>query len=81
MKKLTKQEIIDILYGCTIVGTGGGGDLDLGLRTMQEDFDQGRELYMADLSEVPDDAYVAVPYMCGSPASLEGCLLYTSRCV
>ncbi len=72
MKKLTKQEIIDILYGCTIVGTGGGGDLDLGLRTMQEDFDQGRELYMADLSEVPDDAYVAVPYMCGSPASLEG---------
>lgn len=72
MKKLTQQEIIDILYGCTIVGTGGGGDLDLGLRTMQEDFDQGRELYMADLSEVPDDAYVAVPYMCGSPASLEG---------
>lgn len=72
MRKLTQQEIIDILYGCTIVGTGGGGDLDLGLRTMQEDFDQGRELYMADLSEVPDDAYVAVPYMCGSPASLEG---------
>lgn len=72
MKKLTKQEIIDILYGCTIVGTGGGGDLELGLRTMEEDFEQGKELYMADLSEVPDDAYVAVPYMCGSPASLEG---------
>ena len=33
---------------------------------------RARELYMADLSEVPDDAYVAVPYMCGSPASLEG---------
>ncbi len=72
MKKLSKQDIIDILYGCTIVGTGGGGDLSLGLATMQEDFDEGRELYMADVSEVPDDAYVAVPYMCGSPASLEG---------
>lgn len=72
MRKLSKQEIIDILYGCTIVGTGGGGDLELGLKTMQEDFDQGKELYMASLDEVPDDAYVAVPYMCGSPASLEG---------
>lgn len=72
MRKLTKQEIIDILYGCTVVGTGGGGDLSLGLSVMQEDFDQGKELYLVDPQEVPDDAYVAVPYMCGSPASLEG---------
>lgn len=72
MRKLSQQDIIDILYGCTIVGTGGGGDLSLGLATMQEDFDEGRELYMADVNEVPDDSYVAVPYMCGSPASLEG---------
>lgn len=71
MKTLTKQEIIDILYGCTIVGTGGGGDLKLGLEVMQQDFDEGRELQMADPQEVPDDAYVGVPYMCGSPASLE----------
>lgn len=72
MKKLSQQDIIDILYGCTVVGTGGGGDLSLGLEAMQEDFDQGKELYMADVNEVPDDAYVAVPYMCGSPASLGG---------
>lgn len=72
MKKLSKQDVTDILYGCTIVGTGGGGDLSLGLETIQEDFDEGRELYMADVDEVPEDAYVAVPYMCGSPASLEG---------
>lgn len=70
MKKLTKQEITDILYGCTIVGTGGGGDLALGLELMQEDFDEGRELFMVELNEIPDDAYVGVPYMCGSPASL-----------
>lgn len=72
MRKLSKQEIIDILYGCTIVGTGGGGDLELGLETMQQDFEEGKELYMADPEEIPADAYVAVPYMCGSPASLEG---------
>lgn len=72
MRKLTQQEIKDILYGCTIVGTGGGGDLELGLKVMQEDFDQNKELYMVDLTEIPDEEYVAVPYMCGSPASLEG---------
>lgn len=72
MRKLSKQEIIDILYGCTIVGTGGGGDLSLGLATMQEDFDQGKDLYIVDPEEVPANEYVAVPYMCGSPASLEG---------
>lgn len=71
MRKLSKQEIIDILYGCTIVGTGGGGDLKLGLELMEEDFAQGRELYMADPAEIPGDAYIAVPYMCGSPASLD----------
>lgn len=24
MKKLTRQDLYDILYGCTILGTGGG---------------------------------------------------------
>ena len=31
MKKLSKQEIIDILHGCAVLGTGGGGNLEDGL--------------------------------------------------
>ena len=72
MVKLTKQNIIDILYGCTILGTGGGGDLELGMKTMEECFAAGKELYMVSADEVPAEEYIAVPYMCGSPASLEG---------
>lgn len=72
MKKLTEQEIIDILYGCTILGTGGGGDLSLGIRLVRECLDAGKELMLASPDELPDEEYVAVPYMCGSPASLEG---------
>ena len=73
MKKLSKQDIIDILYGCTVLGTGGGGSLEKGLAMMQEDFDEGRELWLADLSDIPDEDYVAVPYGCGAPsASKEG---------
>lgn len=69
MKKLTKQNIIDILYGCTLLGTGGGGNLQEGLDMMQQDFDEGKELYLANLEELPDDAYIATPYCCGAPSA------------
>lgn len=73
MRKLEKQEIIDLLYGCAVVGTGGGGDLALGLAAIEEDFRQGKELFLAKPEEVPAGSYVSVPYMCGSPASLDKC--------
>lgn len=67
MKTLTKQNIIDILYGCAVLGTGGGGSLAEGLEMMQQDFDEQKELRLVDLNEIPDDAYVATPYGCGAP--------------
>lgn len=70
MKKLTQQDVIDIIYGCTILGTGGGGSLEGGLKIVQEDFDAGREFLLADLEEVPDHERVAVPYVCGSVSPL-----------
>ena len=73
MRKLEKQEIIDLLYGCAVVGTGGGGDLALGLAAIEKDFRQGKELFLAKPEEVPAGYYVSVPYMCGSPASLDKC--------
>lgn len=71
MKTLTKQNIIDILYGCTVLGTGGGGNLEEGLEMMEQDFEEGRELRLASLSELPDDAYIATPYGCGAPPALD----------
>lgn len=66
MKKLKKQDIIDIIYGCTILGTGGGGTLQGGLDILADDMEQGRNFILVDLSEVPDEQYVAVPYVCGA---------------
>lgn len=69
MKKLNKQDMIDILYGCAVLGTGGGGSLKEGLEIMQPDFDAGRELLLAKIEEIPDDKYVATTYGCGAPAA------------
>ena len=70
MRKLSKQDVIDIIYGCTVLGTGGGGSLEGGLNLLEGDFKSGRDFILAELDEVPDDEYVACPYVCGSVSPL-----------
>lgn len=71
MKKLSKQDIVDILYGCAVLGTGGGGNLEDGLAMMEQDFAEGLELNIVSLNELPDDCFVATPYCCGAPKGLQ----------
>ncbi len=66
MKTLERQDLYDILLGCTILGTGGGGSLEEGLELVFSAFDRGKRFRLADFSEVPDEAWIATPYMCGS---------------
>lgn len=69
MRELNKQDIIDLLYGCAVLGTGGGGSLKEGLEIMEPDFREGRKLFLAEMSDIPDDKYIATPYGCGAPAA------------
>ncbi|HWR59996.1 MAG TPA: DUF917 domain-containing protein [Clostridia bacterium] len=66
MRKLDFQEVKDILVGCTILGTGGGGDLGTGIKTVREAFDSNLEFKMLDFSDIDDEAYYVNPYYCGS---------------
>lgn len=66
MKKLSRQDLYDILVGCTILGTGGGGSLEKGLDLIDKAIQAGKEFVLAGLDEVPDHAMVGVPYMCGA---------------
>jgi uncharacterized protein len=66
MKILEKQDLYDILYGCTILGTGGGGSLQRGLELIDKALALGKQFKLVDFSEVPDEAWIAVPYFCGS---------------
>lgn len=70
MRKLLKQEVLDLLLGAAIVGTGGGGSLEKGVRLIEEAFEDSREFWMADVDEIPDDALIASPYSCGSIGTL-----------
>ena len=42
MRELNKQDMIDLLYGCAVLGTGGGGPLADGLALLEEHFEKGK---------------------------------------
>jgi len=70
MYKLMRQDLYDILYGCTILGTGGGGELKKGLSLINKALDAGKEFKLIDLEDLPDDALVVCPYDVGSISPL-----------
>lgn len=67
MKLLDKQDMIDLLYGCTVLGTGGGGGLEEAFVMMEPHFKADKKVKLIDIDELPDDEYVATPYGCGAP--------------
>jgi len=72
MRTLNKQQLEDLIRGCAILGTGGGGSPIRGLSAIYRDLDAGRQFTMIGLDEVPDEARVASPYMCGSVSPEQG---------
>jgi uncharacterized protein len=75
MRTLSSTELDDILLGCTIVGTGGGGETAEGRRLLDAAFAAGRTFTLVTLDELPDDALVASPYYCGSLGATEAARL------
>lgn len=72
MRELSKQEIYDILYGCTILGTGGGGLIEEGIWMIDKAFEAGKKFILANLDEVPDGDMIVTPYYCGAVSPDEG---------
>lgn len=66
MKTLMIEDTLDILYGCTVLGTGGGGNLASGIQKIARDFKEGKRLKLAKLDEVPDEEIVASSYFVGA---------------
>ncbi|NJE60705.1 DUF917 domain-containing protein [Thermococcus sp. 21S7] len=68
MRVLNEQDLRDLLEGCTVLGTGGGGDPAEGWEMVKKELDAGREFRLASLEEIPDDGVVPMPYFVGSLA-------------
>ncbi len=66
MEKLAFADVKDILVGCTIMSTGGGGDLEKGLKLVKEDFENGLEYKLLSPQEIGDNDLFTSPYFCGS---------------
>ena len=66
MRLLNREEITDILIGCSILGTGGGGALKEGMDAVERELEAGRTFKLLDFSEVRDDCYYVNPYLCGT---------------
>jgi DUF917 family protein len=66
MRTLEQTDLEHILLGSTVLGTGGGGELEDGLKRVGDGLARGMEFRLIDLDEVPDDALIASPYFCGS---------------
>ncbi len=66
MRRLEYENLLDILYGCAILGTGGGGSLDEGIAMIQEALDAGKTFRLADFDELDPDALIGTPYFCGA---------------
>lgn len=69
---LKKQDIVEILYGVTLLASGGGGPLKLGLRLIDElDKKEPINLPLFDVDDMEDDAYGAMTACLGSPVAME----------
>jgi uncharacterized protein len=66
MQVLSREDIHDVLSGCTILGSGGGGALSQGLAMIDYVLDRGAEVRLVDIDEIVDDALAGCPYMCGA---------------
>lgn len=70
MRKLLRDDLINILFGCAILGTGGGGSLEEGLKMIEEALAAGKEFKLASFEDLKSDDIIGTPYACGAISPL-----------
>lgn len=73
MRILNREDLMNILLGCTILGTGGGGSLDEGIGVIDEALAAGKTFRLVSFDELDPEDIIGTPYACGaiSPLSEE----------
>lgn len=69
--RLEKEDIIDILYGATLFGSGGGGTLQSGLDMLDLVPRERQHIELVSIETMRENEYAAMAAGLGSPISLE----------
>jgi hypothetical protein len=65
--KLEKREQVeDLARGLTVLGTGGGGQPEKGLKTVLSELDDGKTIALIGASDLADDEWVACVWLMGT---------------
>ncbi len=64
----SKEKCEDFVRGCTVLGTGGGGAPERGVKLLHGALEAGLRLGWRDVSELADDVWVVCPFLMGSIA-------------
>ena len=72
MKTLDREAMIDLLTGCTVLGTGGGGDFSAGMRYIDAAIDAGKPIRLAAIDELSGDTMTCMPYALGATRASSG---------
>lgn len=62
------EDIEDFVRGATILGTGGGGDPQEGLKLLKEGLSRAGKIKLINLEELSEDDIIVVPYYVGTIA-------------
>jgi hypothetical protein len=62
---LSRQDLVDFMYGAAIYGTGGGGSVEGAMAQMEDALKEDLEFKLVDPAEVPNDSIVVCPYGVG----------------
>lgn len=60
MRVLRERELKDIVYGATLLGSGGGGSPENGMQLVKSTLEIAEEVQLVDPEEVPDYSRVCV---------------------
>ncbi len=70
MRLLNREDLMNILLGCTILGTGGGGSLQEGIRIVDEALAEGKQFRLVSFDELDPETVIGTPYACGAISPL-----------
>ena len=70
MRTLNREDLVNILYGAAILGTGGGGSLTEGIELIDEELAAGKTFRLASFDDLAPEDLIGTPYGCGAISPL-----------